>query len=265
MHTRDMQQTERAFAEPPAAIKYHQLLARLGMGDIHPGGAPATLKMLDWLAERKVRRVLEIGAGIGNTAARMASLGWDVTALEPDPVMFASLKRRLGKAALCEPFLTHRPTAPYDAVLAESVLFQMDIADVCTHASALLRPGGYLTFVEAVWTEGIDAATSRRLHETTRHLFGMAVGSREPITWRDWSHQLTLSGFETEHAELLPSGSVGHPPTANWRASVAAMIRDPRLALWSLRYRARQRLALMPKRAQESWIFIGRRAGFGSQ
>jgi predicted O-methyltransferase YrrM len=251
------QQTEHTYAEPPAAFKYHQFLGRLGMGDLHPGGAPATLRMLDWLAERNVRRVLEVGAGIGITAARMASLGWDVTALEPDPVMFASLKKRMGTAALCERFLTHRPTVPYDAVVAESVFFQMDIAEVCEHASALLRPGGTLAFVEAVWTEKVDAATSERLHETTRHLFGMAAGSREPITWRDWSHQLTMSGFETVHAEMLSPGSAGHAPTRNWPASIAAMIRDPRLALWSMRYRARQRLATMP-RVQESWLYVGR-------
>lgn len=259
-----MQQTERAFREPPAALGYLQFLARLGIGDLHPGGAPATLRMLGWLAKRKVRRVLEVGAGIGNTAARMAALGWDVTALEPDPVLFASLERRLGRAALCERFLTHRPTAPYDAVVAESVFFQMDIAEVCKHASALLQPGGYLAFVDAVWTEGVDAATSRQLHETTQHLFGIPVGTREPLTWRDWSHQLTLAGFETVHAELLSPGSAGHSPTANWPASIAAMIRAPRLALWSVRYRARQRLARMPRRVQESWLFVGRSLKTGS-
>jgi protein-L-isoaspartate O-methyltransferase len=252
-----MRQTERTFHAPPAALKYHQCLARLGVGDLHPGGAPATLRMLDWLAERKVRRVLEVGAGIGITSARMAALGWDVTALEPDPVLFAGLKRRLGRGALCERFLTHRPTAPYDAVVAESVFFQMDIAEVCKHASTLLRPGGNLAFVEAVWTEEVDALTSRRLHETTQYLFGMAVGSREPITWRDWSHQLRLSGFETVHAEMLSPASPSLARSVNWPALIGAMIRDPRLALWSVRYRTRHRLGIMPQRAQESWIFVG--------
>ena len=59
------------------------------MGDLHPGGAPATGTMLGWLSERGVRQVLEVGAGIGNTSARMVALGWDVTSIEPDPVLFA--------------------------------------------------------------------------------------------------------------------------------------------------------------------------------
>jgi SAM-dependent methyltransferase len=252
-----MQEIERTFSAPRASFKYHQFRARLGMGDLHPGGAPATLRILRWLTELNVRRVLEVGAGIGNTATRMAGLGWDVTALEPDPVLFARLKRRLGGSARCERFLTHRPAAPYDAVVAESVFFQMNLAEAFAHARALLRPGGYLAFAEAVWTEGVTAATSTKLHETTQHLFGIPVGSRDPMTWQDWSRQLALSGFETMHAERLARGSAGHPPTANWPASIAAMIRDPRLALWTVRYRARKRFARMPPGVQESWIFLG--------
>ena len=134
--------------------RYHQFRAKLGMGDLHPGGAPATEKVLAWLSEQGVRRILEVGAGIGNTSARMASKGWDVTALEPDGILFAKLRKRLGAAARCEPFLSHRSAQPYDAIIAESVFFQMDLAHVFAHARALLKPGGYLAFVEAVWTHG---------------------------------------------------------------------------------------------------------------
>lgn len=240
-------------------LKYHQFRAKLGMGDLHPGGPPATARMIRWLADRNVRRVLEVGAGIGNTAARMASLGWEVTALEPDPILFAKLRERLGSSARCEPFLGHGQMVPYDAIVAESVFFQMDLAQVFAHASALLKPGGYLAFVEAVWTEGITAAKSMELHENTRRLFGIPVGSREPLTWQDWSRQLRSSGFDTVHAELLPRGSAGHPPTGNRSSSVLAIIRDPRLVLWMARYRLRKRLARMPAEAQESWIFLGKR------
>lgn len=253
-----MQKSERVFREPRTSFKYHQFRARLGMGDLHPGGAPATAKILQWLTELKVRRVLEVGAGIGNTAARMASLGWDVTAIEPDPVLFARLRKRLGRSARCEQFLGHQPAARYDAIIAESVFFQMNLAEAFTHATALLRPGGYLAFVEAVWTERINAAMSSELHDSTQRLFGIPVGSREPLTWRNWSKQLGDCGLETIHAESLPRGSAGHPPTVNWPASIAAMVRDPRLALWMARYRVRKRFAKMPAGVQESWIFLGR-------
>jgi SAM-dependent methyltransferase len=239
-------------------LKYHQFRARLDMGDLHPGGAAATARMLGWLREQNVHRVLEVGAGIGNTAARMTSLGWDVTAIEPDPILFAKLQRRLGAAAQREEFLSHASAVPYDAIVAESVFFQMDPVAICTHARALLRPGGCLAFVEAVWTDRITAEGSRQLHENTRRLFGMAVGSREPLTWRDWSRVLCDSGFETLHAELLPRGSAGHPPTRRWAASIAAIVRDPRLALWMARYRLRKRLVRMPAGIQESRIFVGR-------
>jgi SAM-dependent methyltransferase len=217
--------------------------------------------MIQWLSELKTQRVLEVGAGIGNTAARMTSLGWEVTALEPDPVLFARLSKRLGAGARCERFLAHQPAAPYDAIVAESVLFQMKLTEAFAHARALLRPGGYLAFIEAVWTERIDGATSRQLHENTQRLFGIPVGSQEPMTWRDWRGHLMDSGFETVHAELLLRGSGGHPPTGNWPASILAVVRDPRLALWMARYRVRKRLAKVPQGIQESWIFLGRSLG----
>jgi SAM-dependent methyltransferase len=239
-------------------LKYHQFRGMLGMGDLHPGGAPATQRILRWLSERNVHRVLEVGAGIGNTAARMAALGWDVTAIEPDQILFDKLQGRLGIRARCEAFLDHRPQEPYDAVVAESVFFQMDLAQVFVHARSLVKPGGYLTFVEAVWTAKITAATSRELHENTKRLLGIAVGSREPLTADDWSEHLRSSGFEIVHAELLPRGSAGHPPTSNWGSSIHALLRDPRLVVWMALFRLRKRFARMPAGVQESWIFLGK-------
>lgn len=239
-------------------LKYHQLRAKLGMGDLHPGGVAATTTLLDLLAQRKVRRVLEIGAGIGNTSARMAALGWNVTALEPDPVLFGELGRRAGLFPRCESFFDHAATAPYDAIIAESVLFQMDLASAFAHARTLLKPGGYLGFIEAVWSAGTTSQRSQELHDETLRQFGIAVGSREPLAWSDWSRNLTAAGFEAVHAELLPRGSAGHPPSANSPGSpLLAALRDPRLPLWMVRYRFRKRAVAMTSGAQESWLYLG--------
>jgi SAM-dependent methyltransferase len=241
-------------------LSYHQFRAKLGMGDLHPGGAPATSTMLGWLSELGVKRVLEVGAGMGNTSARMVSMGWDVTAIEPDTVMFDKLKTRVGVLACYEEFMEHhRPvTMPYDAIICESVLFQMDIAQAFAKARELLKPGGYLAFVEAVWSDQVSEEQSRQLHESTQRLFGIPVGSRDPLTWLDWSAELGYAGFETIHAELLPRGSAGHPPSADPANSLLAVARDPRLAMWMARYRMRKHLAPMPAGAQESWIYLGK-------
>jgi SAM-dependent methyltransferase len=230
------------------------------MGDLHPGGVAATSRVLGWLADKKVHRVLEVGAGIGNTAVRMVDLGWDVTALEPDPVMFEKLRWRVGSRARCEAVLSHDSSEPYDAIIGESVFFQMDLPQVFTHAKALLKPGGYLACIEAVWTDSVTADISRALHENTEHMFGIAVGSREPLTSRDWSRLLHDAGFEMMEAERLQRGSAGHPPSSDWRASLGAMARDPRLLFWGAHFRLRKRAVTMPSGALESWLFLARSA-----
>jgi SAM-dependent methyltransferase len=239
-------------------LKYHQLRAKLGMGDLHPGGVTATSRMLGWLAQRKVQRVLEIGAGIGNTAVRMLELGWDVTAIEPDRVLFERLRGRVGSRARCEPVLSHAPTEPYDAVIGESVFFQMDLSQAFAHARSLLKPGGYLACVEAVWTASVTADVSRALHEDTQRLFGIAVGSREPLTSEDWLQQLQDTGFEMVESERLPRGSAGQAPSSDWRASLGALVRDPGLLFTVARFRLRKRGVRMPPGAQESWLFLAR-------
>ena len=66
-YANNMRNDQHLFGEPRTSFKYHQFRGRLGMGDLHPGGAPATQRILRWLTEQNVRRVLEVGAGIGNT------------------------------------------------------------------------------------------------------------------------------------------------------------------------------------------------------
>ncbi|MGH8220307.1 MAG: class I SAM-dependent methyltransferase [Steroidobacteraceae bacterium] len=239
-------------------LAYHQLRGRLGMGDLHPGGAPATAELLRLLAGRGVRRVLEVGAGIGNTALRMTELGWEVTALEPDPVLFRILERRLGSRARRESLAAHCPVEPYDAVVAESVLALLDVREALAQVHNLLKPAGYVAFVESVWAEDVGATQARAWHDQTLRLFGIPVGSRGRLTWQDWRRYLEECGFDCLCAERLPHGSAGHPATPDRRALIDASIRDPRLVVWLGRYRLRKRRVGMGGGALESWVFVGR-------
>jgi SAM-dependent methyltransferase len=241
-----------------ACIKLHQFRGRLGMGDLHPGGQTATEKILSWLEERRVRNVLEIGAGIGNTAARMTALGWKVTAIEPDPVLFERLCERSGVLARNESFLEHDPSGRYDAIIAESVFFMMDLEQSFRHAKALLEPGGHLAFVDALWTNRVSNEQTHRIYEETKSTFGIPVASAEPLTVDDWSQRLTKSGFEIVRAELLPSGAAARPPTRNRKSSAIALLKDPRLVFWMIRFWLMRRKVRIPGNALESWLFLAR-------
>jgi protein-L-isoaspartate O-methyltransferase len=218
-----------------------------------------TQRLVDWLCEARVGRVLEVGAGIGNTARRLAARGFAVTALEPDPALYATLRRLPGIDARCESLLQHAAQQPYDAIIAESVLFQMQLPQVLAHAHALLRAGGYLGFIEAVWIAGITAAQSAALYEDTLRLFGLPVGSREPLTWADWDAQLRSAGFETVHAQKLAHAAAGTAPSLSFWRALTGLVRNPALWLWRARYRARQRTIDMPSGIQEAWVYLGRK------
>jgi len=217
-------------------------------------------KIVRWLGEQQVQRVLEVGAGIGNTATRMRTMGWDVVAIEPDPILFRQLEARMGPRARSEPFLQHVTTRAYDAIIAESVFFMLDLPTALRHAGSLLKPGGCLALVDAVWSDRISAAQSERLHDLTASLFGIPVASRQPMTHRDWLGHLSDAGFAALHAERLPPGSTGQPPSRSERSTMATLIRSPDLLPWMLRFRWRMRRTRLPAGALESWLFLAQRA-----
>lgn len=63
-------------------IPWHVAAARLGEGDLHPGGADATGRLLGWLDELPPGDVLEIGPGLGLSALRVQARGRRVEAID---------------------------------------------------------------------------------------------------------------------------------------------------------------------------------------
>lgn len=96
--------------------------------------------------------VLEIGAGVGVTAAALAAAGFDVTALEPDPGMYSVMLSRLALRADLERNLTPVPKAAgypmprrFEACVCFSVLHLLDPserASLVSYARQATRPGG---------------------------------------------------------------------------------------------------------------------------
>ena len=98
--------------------------------------------------------VLEIGAGVGVTAAALAAAGLSVTALEPDPGMYAVMLSRLALRPDLEPNLTPIPKAAgypvrrrFDSCACFSVLHLLEPAKraaLVSYAHQATRPGGQL-------------------------------------------------------------------------------------------------------------------------
>jgi SAM-dependent methyltransferase len=101
-------------------------------------------------ATRPVRRVLDLAAGTGKLTGVLVTLGFEVTAVEPDPDMLAELSKRFPTVTA----LTGRaeriplPDGAVDAVLAGQAFHWFDPEPALAEIARVLRPGGV---VGALW------------------------------------------------------------------------------------------------------------------
>ncbi len=251
-------------------LAFHQLKGAVGVGDMHPGGVEATELLLEWIATRAHDgfRVLEVGAGIGNTSRRMVERGWAVTALEPDPVLFQRLRTRPGLRAVNQSLFEHHVEEPYDAVLAESVLYMNDLDEVFGRSREILRPEGLLAFVDAVWTDVVSGDEAAEIHDRSDRLFGIPVASRARLTWDDWRRALDAVGFETLESVRLEPASLPESTRRTLGPAARALLKNPLVLPQALVYHHRMRRFRLPQGALEGWAYLGQKgespAGDGS-
>lgn len=113
----------------------------------------------DTLAPHLGPRVLEVGAGVGAIATKLAAAGHDVVAIEPARNVFPELQRRTAaiprvtaRQITSQALLADGAAASFDSVVYVSVLEHIrdDVAELAT-ARDLLKPGGTLAlFVPAM-------------------------------------------------------------------------------------------------------------------
>lgn len=240
---------------------YHRVQALLGRGDLHPGGAAASARLIGWIAETAPRRVLEIGAGAGLSTRRLRERGWDVTALEPDSVLASRLRAMTGVHVLegrVESLGLDTYPALFDAVLAESVLYGTSLPTALRQIHDALRPGGVLALSEMVWAPGTSASLAEQTHDESKRRYGIAGVSRAPWGWADWRRMLNDAGFELLREERIGEGSPGGASASGWLAAVRGLLAQPGLIVDVVRFRRQIRDEGLNNRHFESWIALAR-------
>jgi SAM-dependent methyltransferase len=240
-------------------LAFHEALGVLNVGDLHPGGAAVSEYLVSEIERIRPRRVLEVGAGIGFTTARMLKRGWTVTPLEASEVLRRRLRRRVGLAAARARFEDFEAAAgSFDAVIGESAFYGMDVAVAFAKVHALLRRGGILASLDMLWTEKAEASAVVQIHDETKRVFGIPVASRNVVTWSDWKNLLRAAGFEEVNSRRLPPGSL----YADWRTKLTILSSAPRHPVAFAQYLRHRYLALAPRVPAgwtETWMGLWRK------
>ncbi|NEW09850.1 methyltransferase domain-containing protein [Paenibacillus sp. SYP-B3998] len=174
-------------------IEYLDMLAKLGVGNAHPGGFGETIEQLQKYPIAKGQRVLEVGCGTGRTACFLAEQGADVTAIDIRPEMVAKAKKRADKQNVQVQFMEGDACQlpfednSFDVLLVESVTNFADAKKAMSQYLRVLKPQGNLYDREVI-----------RIKEMTPEIHGAICkfyGVSKLYSMEEWKELLENSGF----------------------------------------------------------------------
>lgn len=180
-------------------MEYLDMLAKLGVGNAHPGGFAATLRQLEQYPLPPGSRILEVGCGTGRTACYLASQGHEVTGLDIRPEMIAKAKLRAEKERAAAHFIEGDacalpfPDRSFDVILVESVSIFTDTCKAFTEYCRALRDGGRLYDREMVQ---LKAMPEHMNEEITR--FYQVERIRDLA---NWEALVKKAGFEKQQLD----------------------------------------------------------------
>lgn len=187
-------------------MDYMDMLAKLGIGNAHPGGYAGTLRLLTHFGFGPGQSVLEVGCGTGRTACRLAALGCKVTAVDRHPVMLVKAESRASAEGVRIQWVKGQaeslplPANSFDRVLVESVSVFADAAKAGAEYLRVLKPGGLLLDRELLSAGPLPAELAEELRES--------YGIPFLRTAVEWKKLLKEAGFgETDiwdHRPMAP-------------------------------------------------------------
>ena len=167
------------------------------------------------------RRLLDVGCGTGQLAARLTTAGWDVTALDADPAMaqHAHSRGAATSAIVGDAGALPFPDASFARITASSLLGVLDHpATFLTEAHRCLEPGGAL-IVTATNRDSLLLKLNYALPRSW--VVPRAAGPRERFaTWSvgELRSLLTRAGFQVDPLHtfnfVLHAGPWLFPPRA---------------------------------------------------
>ena len=155
----------------------------------HPGGEAQTARLLDAAGLRPGARVIDLGAGDGESVRLLRARGYDVCGVD-----------RRAAPDVEEGDLLHTRFAPgtFDAVLSECAFFLTgDVPGALRESARLLRPGGALLLSDVFFEDPEPLLTSA----------GFRIAWQEDITpaWREYYLRALWEGTAEECP--VPKGS----------------------------------------------------------
>ena len=176
-------------------------------------------------------RVLDVGCGTGEFAARLAGRCEKVDALDRSPEMIREAKRRTPgnvNCVLADVLADPLPGKGYDAIFSISALHHMPLQDALPVLAAALRPGGILAAVALPRTD-LRTELPVEIAAMAAHRLLGAVFLAERLLGRG-------SGFAKDHARVAMPVVMDPPLTTHEVACRAAAVlpgvRVRRLLFW---------------------------------
>ena len=164
------------------ALRYLRWLPQMWSSDINDA-------VVDLIDPKPDERVVDIGAGMGAGSFRAASVGAQVTAVEPTPFMRRVLglrrltSRHRSRIVVVEGTAEQLPIADHhvDAIWAVNTMHHWsDLEQGAQEIARVLRPGGRVVLVDEVFTDPSHPDYERfgREHESDHHGFTLVEADR---------------------------------------------------------------------------------------